>query len=64
MGPSMVVLSKQEAKHNSKRMTERLVNGLHHYSALFDLMKIVDADPGNWFGSFFYHFLFILMIFE
>ncbi|KAM0937935.1 putative transcription factor GRAS family [Dioscorea sansibarensis] len=45
MGPSMVVLVEQEAEHNSERVAERFVEGLHHYSALFDSVEAV-AETG------------------
>lgn len=43
MGPSVVVLAEQEAEHNSERVAERFVEGLHHYSALFDSVEAVAA---------------------
>ncbi|KAH7665128.1 Scarecrow-like protein 3 [Dioscorea alata] len=37
------LLLEQEAEHNSERMAERFVEGLHHYSALFDSVEAVAA---------------------
>ncbi|KAJ0981947.1 hypothetical protein J5N97_010202 [Dioscorea zingiberensis] len=39
MGPSVVVVAEQEAEHNSERVAERFVEGLHHYSAVFDSVE-------------------------
>lgn len=41
--PKVVLLVEQESDHNSCRVTDRFVEGLHFYSALFDL---IDATFG------------------
>ncbi|XP_042021174.1 scarecrow-like protein 3 [Salvia splendens] len=41
--PKLVLLFEQESNHNSTRLVDRFVEGLHFYSALFDL---IDATFG------------------
>ncbi|KAL8475895.1 hypothetical protein ACS0TY_028525 [Phlomoides rotata] len=36
IGPKVVLLVEQESNHNSTRLVDRFVEGLHYYSALFD----------------------------
>ncbi|XP_057769844.1 scarecrow-like protein 3 [Salvia miltiorrhiza] len=43
VGPKVVLLVEQESNHNSSRLVDRFVEGLHFYSALFDL---IDATFG------------------
>ncbi|KAJ8751771.1 hypothetical protein K2173_025953 [Erythroxylum novogranatense] len=43
VSPKIVFLVEQEANHNSNRLAERFVEGLHYYSAVFDS---IDAALG------------------
>ncbi|KAL7101075.1 hypothetical protein ACP275_08G034300 [Erythranthe tilingii] len=40
IGPKVVLLVEQESDHNSTRLADRFVEGLHYYSALFDWIDL------------------------
>ncbi|KAK6154980.1 hypothetical protein DH2020_009228 [Rehmannia glutinosa] len=40
IGPKVVLLVEQESNHNSSRLVDRFVDGLHFYSALFDSIDV------------------------
>lgn len=46
--PKVVLLVEQESNHNSSRLVDRFVEGLHFYSAVFDL---IDATFGAFSSS-------------
>ncbi|RWR77186.1 scarecrow-like protein 3 [Cinnamomum micranthum f. kanehirae] len=47
MSPKLFVLVEQESDHNSTRLVDRFVQGLYHYSALFDS---IEAAAGSLSG--------------
>ncbi|XP_073154220.1 scarecrow-like protein 3 [Henckelia pumila] len=40
MSPKLVLLVEQESNHNSSRLVDRFVEGLHYYSAIFDSLDV------------------------
>ncbi|XP_075499646.1 scarecrow-like protein 3 [Primulina tabacum] len=40
MSPKVVLLVEQESNHNSNRLVDRFVEGLHYYSAIFDSIDV------------------------
>ncbi|XP_051121024.1 scarecrow-like protein 3 isoform X2 [Andrographis paniculata] len=48
MKPKAMLLVEQEANHNSRRLLDRVVEGLHYYSAIFDF---IDTACGGFLCS-------------
>ncbi|KAK8454442.1 hypothetical protein SEVIR_5G456700v4 [Setaria viridis] len=43
LSPKLMVLTEQEASHNAAALTERFVEALNYYAALFDCLEVVAA---------------------
>jgi hypothetical protein len=43
LSPKVVVVTEQEASHNAAALTERFVEALNYYAALFDCLEVVAA---------------------
>lgn len=44
MSPKILLLVEQESDHNLNRLTDRFVQGLHYYSAIFDSMNTISSE--------------------